>query len=152
MHFQCIVVQCPNPLRCFPWLKKCSICSQTKGRRLCNNRENSLVCSRCCYEVRSADCGKCKYYAQADKYADGKMKIARFRDIAMAHSSDVGEKVDSALTHVEQGRLATGEALLADLLEKHPQHFLVPYGMGCVLAKQGNNHTALSFFDMSLEL
>lgn len=133
-------------------MKKCSICSQTKGCRLCHIKENTLVCSRCCYEVRGADCGHCKYYVQADKYAAEKMKTARFRDIAMAHSTAVGAEVDSALTYVEQGKFAMGEALLTDLLDKYPQHFLVLYGMGCALAKQGNKQTALSFFDMSLEV
>ena len=132
--------------------KKCTICLKVKGRRLCKIKEESLICSRCCAEIRNSNCSGCSHYAQAERYAVEKMKKSHYREFTAKIDPEVDKAVDKALTFVENGNIAKGEELLAGLIEKYPDLYIVQYGMGTVLAMKGNYSDSITHFDKCLEI
>jgi tetratricopeptide (TPR) repeat protein len=132
--------------------KKCTICSTVKGRRLCKIKKESLICSRCCADIRNLSCSGCSHYTQAKKYAVEKMKKPHIRDFIAKIDPEVDMAVDKALTFVENGNIAKGEELLAGLIEKYPYLHIVQYGMGTVLAMKGNYSDSITYFDKCLEI
>lgn len=133
--------------------KKCTICLQVKGRRLCKIKEKSLICSRCCAEIRnSRSCSGCSHYAQTEKYAVEKMKKSNFREFTAKIDPEVDKAVDNALLFVENGNIAKGEELLTGLIEKYPDFYIVQYGIGTVQAMKGNYSDSIVHFDKCLEI
>jgi len=132
--------------------KKCTICLKVKGRRLCQNNQNSLICSSCCAEIRNPSCSGCSYYAQSEEYAFDKMKKSNFREFKAKIDPEIDKAVDDALAFVEDGNIAKGEELLADLISKYPDLYIVQYGMGTVLAMKGDYSGSITHFDKCLEL
>jgi tetratricopeptide (TPR) repeat protein len=130
---------------------KCIICLKVKGRRICKIKENSLICSRCCAEIKNAGCDGCSHYAQAEKYALEKMKKSGFKNFMARIDPEVDEAVDNALTYVENGNIKKGETILLGLIKKHPDLYIVQYGMGTVMAMKGKDAEALIYFDKCLE-
>lgn len=136
---------------------KCKICQQTKGKRLCNIKEKSLICPRCCAEIRGNFCSGCAYYAQAEKYAAEKYALEKQKKSGFKHFTamidpEVDEKIDNALAYVEKGKLEEGERLIRQQIEKHPNLHMVQYGMGTVLAVKGDYAGSIKHFDKSIEI
>ena len=131
---------------------KCVICLKVKGKRLCKLREKSFVCSRCCAEIRNADCEGCSHYVQAAKYSLEKMKKSKFKEFTALIVPEIDDAVDKALAFVERGNIEAGEKSLNDLIKKHPDLHIVQYGMGTVLAMKGNYAESIVHFDKCLEI
>jgi tetratricopeptide (TPR) repeat protein len=60
--------------------------------------------------------------------------------------------VDQAMIMVEGGNLAMGEAMITDLLKKHPDIHTVQYGMGVICALHGRLDEAIARFDKAIEI
>jgi tetratricopeptide (TPR) repeat protein len=80
------------------------------------------------------------------------MKNQQFRDFIAVIDPNVDSEVDKALMFVENGNIAKGEELLIDLIRKHPNLYIVQYGMGTVLAMKGNYSGSIAYFDKCLEI
>ncbi len=132
--------------------EKCSICSKDKGRRECKLKEEAKICSRCCAETRSPDCGGCFHYVQSEKYAVEKVKKAGSKGFIARIDPEVDKAVDEALELVEKGKIAKAEKLTKDLLDKHPDIYTVQYAMGTVQAMKGNFADSIIYFDKSVEI
>lgn len=132
--------------------EKCSICSKDKGRRECKLKEEAKICSRCCAETRSPDCGGCLHYVQSEKYAVEKIKNAGAKGFIARIDPEVDEAVDEALKLVEKGKIAKAEKLIKDLLNEHPDIYTVQYAMGTVQAMKGNFADSIVYFDKSVEI
>jgi tetratricopeptide (TPR) repeat protein len=130
---------------------KCIICLKVKGRRICKIKGNSSICPRCCAEIKNSDCDGCSYYAQAERYAVEKMKKSGFKNFIAKFDPEVDKAVDNALTYVEKGKIEKGEKILLGLIKKHPDLYIVQYGMGTVMAMKGKDAEALIYFDKCLE-
>ncbi len=130
---------------------KCEICLTVKGKRQCKMKK-SLVCPRCCAEIRSPDCSGCSHFTVAERYGIEKMKNQHFREFIAEIDPLVDDAVDKALTFVESGNIAKGEELLIELLRRHPNLYIVHYGMGTVLAMKGDYSRSVDCFDKCLEI
>jgi tetratricopeptide (TPR) repeat protein len=131
---------------------KCVICHKEKGKRLCKQRERSFVCPRCCAKIRNGDCDGCFHYVQAAKHSLEKMKKMKFKEFTAISVSEINDAVDSALALVERGDINAGEKSLLNLIKKHPNLYIVQYGMGTVLAMKGNYAESIVHFDNCLEI
>ncbi|MFA7059808.1 MAG: tetratricopeptide repeat protein [Pedobacter sp.] len=131
---------------------KCVNCLSVKGKRLCKLKNTALVCPRCCAEIRSQSCSGCSHYTAAERYGIEKMKKRQFRDFIAEINPNVDSEVDKALTFVENGNIAKGEELLIDLIRKHPNLYIVQYGMGTVQAMKGNYSGSIAYFDNCLNI
>ena len=131
---------------------KCSICLKRKGKRLCKIKANSMICSRCCAEIRNPACAGCSYYIDAEKFGFEKTKRAGFDGAIASKDSEIDNAVDNALIYVENGNIEKGEELLLDLIRKYPDSYMVQYGMGTVQALKGNYSDSITYFDNCLEI
>ena len=131
---------------------KCVSCRSVKGKRLCNVKNAALVCPRCCAELRSPSCSGCSHYKAAERYGIEKMKNQQVRDFIAKIDPLVDSEVDEALMFVEKGNSAKGEKLLINLLRKHPDLYMVQYGMGTVLAMKGDYAGSIAYFDTCLDI
>jgi len=132
--------------------KKCIVCSKTKGKRVCEIKDSSSICSNCCAQIRNPDCEGCSYYTQAARYAIDRARKPKFKDFIMRVDPEVDEMVDQALAMVEGGDIVTGERILTDLLNKHPDIHTVQYAMGTVCAMKGKHDEAIAYFDKVIEI
>jgi len=131
---------------------KCVICLKIKGKRLCKLKERSFVCSHCCAEIRNIDCEGCSHYIQAAKYSFEKMKKSKFGEFTALIDPETDDAVDKALALVERGDIEAGEKSIIDLMKKHPDLYIVQYGMGTILAMKGEYTESIVHFDKSLEI
>ena len=132
--------------------KRCIVCSKVKGKRVCKINDNSLICPSCCAKIRNPDCGKCRYYAQAEQYSINKVKNPKLKDFIMRIDPRVDEMVNQALEMVESGNIVAGERILTDLLNKHPDIHTVQYAMGTVYALNGQYDEAIACFDKAIKI
>lgn len=131
---------------------KCAACLSVKGKRLCKIKNATLVCPRCCAEIRSSNCIGCSHFSEAERYGVMKMKNRHFQDFIAKIDPEVDDEVDYALQIVENGNSAKGEKLLTNLIKKHPDLYTVQYGMGTVLSMKGNYSESISYFDKCLAI
>ncbi len=131
---------------------KCVICLKIKGKRLCNLRERSFVCSHCCAQIRNIDCEGCSHYIQAAKHSFEKMKKSKFRGFTAIIDPEINDAVDKALAFVESGDIEAGQKSIIYLMKKHSDLHIVQYGMGTVLAMKGEYAESIVHFDKSLEI
>lgn len=129
---------------------KCVVCQSVKGKRICKIRGGALVCSRCCAQVRDADCAGCSHSAESEKYHAVKLKKQKSPVFLARVDPRVDKEVDIALEFVANGNLAQGEKLLTDLINRHPDLFYVQYGMGTVMAMKKMPEEAIVYFDNCL--
>jgi len=133
-------------------MKKCIVCSKVKGKRVCKTNTNSLVCPSCCAQIRNPDCEGCRYYGQAEQYADNKAKKSGFKEFVAQIDPEVDEMVDHALQMVERGEISTGEKIISNLYKEHDDLYIVQYAMGTVFAVKGQYDKAIECFDKALDI
>ena len=80
------------------------------------------------------------------------MKNRQFRDFIAKIDPLVDSEVGEALAFAENGNIAKGEKLLTDLIRKHPDLYMVQYGMGTVLAMKGDYAGSIAYFDTCLNV
>ena len=130
----------------------CVVCSAAKGRRVCQLKDHTMVCSVCCARIRNPDCEGCGYWAQAMVYAREKTGAPREPHFVAMIDPEVDAEVDRALAMAESGRLETAESIISGLLGRHPDLHIVQFGMGVIRALQGRHAEALAHFDRAIAI
>jgi len=83
--------------------KKCPICLKGKVRRICIIRDNQIICSKCCAEIRNNDCVGCEHYKtpqQIRKYN----KVPSFTPPEMDQSElyqNISDSIESAFCSID---------------------------------------------------
>ena len=84
--------------------KKCPICLKGKSRRVCMIKEDQMICSKCCAEIRNNDCVGCEHYKtpqETRKYN----KIPSYAPNEMEQSmlfQDVSDNIESAFCSIDE--------------------------------------------------
>ncbi len=130
----------------------CIICSNSRGKRLCKNNNNSLICPVCCAKTRTPDCNGCVFYSQAKKYGKDKSPTRNVEESVIEISPEVNEKVDQALALAEKGKILTAEGMISTLLKKYPLVDATHYGMGVICLMKNNESAAIPYFEKALKL
>ena len=70
--------------------QKYIICSHAKGKRGCLLKGMTLICPRCCAEIRNSECEGCSYYKDSQKFAIEKAKKSpqHFTSCGVVHPDD----------------------------------------------------------------
>ncbi len=131
---------------------KCVVCLEARGKRVCELNNGALICPRCCAQIRNPDCAGCPYYAQAEKYAIKKAERLKTDQLIMRVYPEVDEAVDQALAMVERGEMLAGQAIITNLLKKHPDIHTVQFAMGVVHAMQGQYDESIVYFDNAIKI
>ncbi len=132
--------------------RKCIICNQVKGKRSCLQYDKSMVCPKCCAQIRNPSCVTCSYYKTAEKYAEDKFRKSGGKSFVIELNEEVDKAVDKALALIERKMLKKAEKHLAELLPEHSNYHMVQYGMGALYAFKGQNDEAISHFKKAIDI
>ncbi len=131
---------------------KCTICNQSKGKRKCEIHDGRLICPRCCGETRGDQCEGCRYYQNSIKYQENKEKALNRKKFAIDLNQEITQEIDRAMALVEKGELSTAETILDELMQAHPKHQMVLYGMGVFFAMQGQYEKAIEYLKDAVQV
>ena len=133
-------------------MKKCIVCSQGKGRRICKLHNREPICSLCCAKSRNLDCEGCLHYASAKQYAISKSKESKTKHFIAEINPEVEDTVNEGLRLVEKGDIEKGEAIISNLIKGHPRSHVVYYGLGVVHAFKKQHDEAIKYFDRAIDI
>ena len=131
--------------------QKCIICSKAKGKRGCLLKNMTLICPRCCAEIRSSECEGCSYYKDSQKFAIEKARKAPKHFVARI-APEIDDEIDRALMMVETGNVAAGERIISSLMEENADLYTIHFAMGTIHALKEEQDEAIVCFDKSLEI
>lgn len=132
--------------------RKCTICVQAQGKRTCIQDERTMICPKCCAQIRNSSCGRCSYFKTAEKYTEHKFRKSGGKSFAIELNEDVDRAVDEALALVERKKLKKAEKHLTELLLQYPSYHMVQYGMGTFYAFKGQIEEAISHYKKAVDM
>ena len=135
--------------------QKCIICSTVKGKRGCLLKDMTLICPRCCAEIRNSECEGCSYYKDSQKFAVEKAiektkKSPQHFTIRMA--PEVDDQIDRALRMAEAGNVKKGELLIRSLMKENADLYTIHFAMGTIYSFKEQYDEAMACFDKSIEI
>ncbi len=133
--------------------KKCEICEKDKGRRICRQHKDKIICSLCCANISNEECEGCQYLEEIKTYRSSKIK----KSLSEKHfiteiNPELEKSINHALELVEKGNVNEGEAIIVDLHEKYPQYHSVCFGLGVVNAIREKHDEAIKYFKRAVEI
>lgn len=131
--------------------QKCIICSQAKGKRGCLLKNMTLICPRCCAEIRNSDCEGCSYYKDSQKFAIEKSKKS-LQHFTIRLAPEVDDEINRALQMVEVGNIEGGELLIRSLMKENSDLYTIHFAMGTIHGFKGEQDDAMACFDKSIAI
>ncbi|MEK6777903.1 MAG: tetratricopeptide repeat protein [bacterium] len=128
---------------------RCTICGVSKAKRICHAEKEHHLCPVCCAKTRSDACGGCAHHRAADKYRSDQRQERKF--IALLDPV-LDDECDDALSLIESGNLAQGEARIQALFKRRPDYHMVQYGMGVCCIQRKNFGEAADCFRRAVEI
>lgn len=132
---------------------KCPECGTGKARRSCRRAGDAEICSECCASLRGAECGDCVHYASTLQYEENRRNSAAGLPgghFLMEINPEVQDIVTGALEAAQRGEFDSAMKTLTGLLEEHPRHVDVPYGIGLVHALKREHQESIVWFDRAI--
>ena len=131
--------------------QKCIICSNAKGKRGCLLKDMTLICPRCCAEIRNSECEGCSYYKDSQKFAIEKAKKSP-KHFTIPIAPEVDDEIDRALRMVEAGNITNGELVIRSLMKENADLYTIHFAMGTIHGFKGQHDEAMACFDKSIEI
>ena len=131
--------------------QKCIICSNAKGKRGCLLKDMTLICPRCCAEIRNPECEGCSYYKDSQKFTIEKAKKSP-QHFTIRIAPEVDDEIDRALRMVEAGNIADGEFVIRSLMKENADLYTIHFAMGTIHGFKGQHDDAMACFDKSIEI
>ncbi len=131
---------------------KCPLCQTGKARRTCPLKNEMMICSSCCAEIRDPTCGECPHYEEALRYALQRETRLQTKHFITELDPEVQEEVDHALGMAEQGKIKKSFKAMERLAEKNPGNHNACYGMGTLWALKGNDAEAIPWFEKAISI
>jgi tetratricopeptide (TPR) repeat protein len=131
--------------------QNCIICSNAKGKRGCLLKDMTLICPRCCAEIRNSECEGCSYYKDSQKFAIEKAKKSP-QHFTIRIAPEVDDEIDRALRMVEAGNIANGELVIRSLMKENADLYTIHFAMGTIHGVKGQHDDAMACFDKSIEI
>ena len=131
--------------------QNCIICSNAKGKRGCLLKDMTLICPRCCAEIRNSECEGCSYYKDSQKFAIEKAKKSP-QHFTIRLAPEVDDEIDRALRMVEAGNIANGELVIRSLMKENADLYTIHFAMGTIHGVKGQHDEAMACFDKSIEI
>ena len=131
--------------------QNCIICSNAKGKRGCLLKGMTLICPRCCAEIRNSECEGCSYYKDSQKFAIEKAKKSP-QHFTIRIAPEVDDEIDRALRMVEAGNIANGELVIRSLMKENTDLYTIHFAMGTIHGVKGQHDDAMACFDKSIEI
>ena len=132
--------------------KKCTVCVTTQGKRGCLLNDMTLICPRCCAEIRNPACEGCSYYKESQKFALEKTHKPASKHFTMRIVPEVDDEINRALEMAEVGNLAGAEALIRSLMKENADLYSIHFAMGTIYAFKEQYDEAIACFDKSIAI
>ena len=111
----------------------------------------TLICPRCCAEIRNSECEGCSYYKDSQKFAIEKAKKSP-QHFTIRIAPEVDDEIDRALRMVEAGNIANGELVIRSLMKENADLYTIHFAMGTIHGVKGQHDDAMACFDKSIEI
>ncbi len=110
------------------------------------------ICPLCCAGKRSAECGDCQHYTEAQRYDRARTHSAARpeKHFFIELNPEVEETVNTALELAQTGSMDRPWETMTRLLREYPKNHMVFYGMGTLHAIKGEHAEAIPWFDKAL--
>lgn len=131
---------------------KCPLCNKGKSRRSCLIKDNEIICSKCCAEIRNGECAECEFYSSHHKYDIVKAKNSSSSKFMAMVSSEIDDKVDMALDLFERGQVTLAQEKVKGLLKEHPNYHQTNYAMGVIEIQRKNFDKALEYLNKATDI
>lgn len=128
---------------------KCVICNKSKGKRICQTRQQATVCSPCCAVIRNDNCEGCHHYTIAKNYQASQ---ARSKPFVIGPNLELGNVLEQALGLLNNGNLEQTKAMIDEMLPTHSNDHQVHYAMGLCHAMEENVDEAISSFERAIQI
>ena len=128
--------------------KKCPICQKGKPRRECFIKNNEIICSKCCAEIRDNRCLDCQYYESNHNYNVTK-KTTSF---TVMIDEQLNEEIDEALILLENNKIIQARPKIVELLEKHPKYYYTNFAMSSLHLLEGDMDKGMEYVNKTIEL
>ncbi len=132
-------------------MAKCIVCAKTKGKRGCLVKDKSLICSRCCAEMRNSECEGCSYYKESENFAIEKASKAKKNSIVRI-DPEIDDEIDRALMMAQSGKIAKGEAIIRSLMKDNADLYSVQFAMGVINSIKEQHDEAMDYYDKSIAI
>ena len=132
--------------------KKCTVCVTTQGKRGCLLNDMTLICPRCCAEIRNAACEGCSYYKESQKFVLEKTHKPPSKHFTMRIDPEVDDEINRALEMTEVGNIADAEALIRSLMKENADLYSIHFAMGTIYAFKEQYDEAIACFDKSIAI
>ena len=113
-------------------------------------RDDAMICSKCCSEIRGDHCHGCEYYSSTQQYALSKKVPSS--DFIIMIDPEIDEKVDKALDLFEKGQFLTAEIEVIQLLKEYPDYHQTNYAMGVIHIHNKKFDEALRYLDKTTDI
>lgn len=133
---------------------RCPVCGERKAQRDCHRQAGQSICGPCCAGLRGAECGDCRHYAAAERYAADRRRSGEppGGDFLIEIDPEVEDAVNAALDLARRGRRGKAAKALEGLLAEHPRNHIVCFGAGTLCALQEDHAAAIEWFDKALAI
>ena len=132
--------------------KKCPLCHKGKSRRSCIIKDNEIICSKCCAEIRNSECAECEFYISSNKYEISRAKSGSSSKFITMLSPDTDEEVDMALDLFEKGQITLAQEKIKGLYKEHPNYHQTNYAMGVIEIQKKNYDKALEYLNKTTDI
>jgi len=134
--------------------KKCACCAKIKGKRSCKHVGGAVICAPCCLARQDESCGGCVHDPrfQGERPRGGKRTRTPVPGFIARIDPEVDELVEEILRQAENGFLDEARGRMLSLLRFHPDLHSVHFGLGTILALQGDHEGSIGYFESSLAL
>ena len=128
---------------------KCVSCQAKKGKRGCKIAAGQMICPACCASTRGSNCEGCGHYQSSLSYQWEK-------DLTGSHARpvsvpEVEAGCDKAFSLMEKEQPEQSKTILEGLDNRHPDHYLVLYGLGLCHGMAAENDKAIASLEKSIK-
>lgn len=132
--------------------KKCVVCANKKGKRLCQVKDNKMICPTCCVDLRNADCENCQYYSTAKRFNESKKTKHGIKPFIAEINEDVENDVDQALLLLDKGKINKAQDIINILKRDHPRNYYIFYGLGVTHIFKKQYVESIKCFEKSIDI
>ncbi|MEA3522562.1 MAG: tetratricopeptide repeat protein [Campylobacterota bacterium] len=128
--------------------KKCPLCQTGKPRRECIIRNNEIICSKCCAEIRDNSCMDCQYYESNQNYNTTKKTPSFIIEI----DEQLNEKIDDALILLENNQIVQARPKILEFFENYPNYYYANFAMSSLHLFEGDMDKGMEYINKTIEL
>lgn len=131
---------------------KCPLCREGKARRDCRLKDEAVICSRCCAEMRGPECSGCPHYEEAMLHAMQRAARAPDGHYIIELNPEVEEAVNCILEQATAENMTKAFGDMQRLLAEHPQDHNVCFGMGVLYCVSGKEDEAIPWLEKAISI